>query len=242
MRGSLVLLGLVLFSSVALADATRDEVMSGATRCAGLTDNRMSLDCFYGSAQPMRALLGLSPAPPAQTRLVPPPGAVYPRTDATKNLDEVLSGAARCAGLTDNRTWLDCFYGSAQPMRALLGLPPAPPAQVKLVPPPGAIYASSDTTKRGPSEKSGSFAADILGSSKPIASNVPMASYKFGRDGKFTVVLKNGQTYRQEENDMVLAKWKRAPDTYLVTIIAASDNFVLKVKGQPGVGFRVRRM
>jgi len=179
MRGWLVLLGLVLFSPIAVADATRDEVMSGAARCAGLTDNRMSLDCFYGSAQPMRALLGLSPAPLAQ---------------------------------------------------------------VKLVPPPGAVYASAETIKRAPAEKSGSFVADILGSSKPLASNVPMASYKFGRDGKFTVVLKNGQTYRQEEYDMVLAKWNRAPDTYLVTITAASDKFVLKVKGLPGVAFRVRRM
>ncbi len=242
MRGSLVLLGLVLFSPAAVADATREEVMSGAIRCAGLTDNHMSLDCFYGSAQPMRALLGLPPAPPAQTKLVPPPGAVYPRTDATKNLDEVLSGAARCAGLADNRTWLDCFYGSAQPMRALIGLPPAPPAQVKLVPPPGAIYASSDSATHAAAQKPSSFVADIFGSSKPVVSSVPMASYKFGRDGKFVVVLKNGQTYRQEEYDMALAKWNRAPETYLVTIVGSSDKFVLKVKGQPGVGFRVRRM
>jgi len=242
MRGWLVFLGLVLFSSVAVADATRDEVMSSATRCAGLTDNRMSLDCFYGSAQPMRALLGLPPAAPAQVKLVPPPGAVYPTAAATRNLDEVLSGAARCAGLTDNRTWLDCFYGSAQPMRALLGLPSAPPAQVRLVPPPGAIYAGVDATRHAPTERPGSFIADILGSSKPIASNVPMASYKFGRDGKFTVVLKNGQTYRQAEYDLALAKWNRAPQTYLVTIISASENFVLKVQDQPGVRFHVRRM
>jgi len=242
MRGSLVLLGLVLFSSVAAADATRDEVMSGAARCAGLTDNRMSLDCFYGSAQPMRAQLGLSPAPPSQVKLVPPPGAVYPRTDAKRDLDEVMSGAARCAGLADNRTWLDCFYGSAQPMRERLGLAPAPAAQVRLVPPPGAVYAGADATRRAPTERPSSFVTDILGSSKPIASNMPMTSYKFDRDGKFTVVLKNGQTYRQEESDMALANWKRAPGTYLVTIIAASDTFVLKVKDQPGIRFRVRRM
>jgi hypothetical protein len=78
MRGTLVLLGLVLFSPIALADPARDEVMSGAARCAGLTDNRAWLDCFYGSAQPMRALLGLPPAPLTQVKLVPPPGAVYP--------------------------------------------------------------------------------------------------------------------------------------------------------------------
>jgi hypothetical protein len=157
--------------------------------------------------------------------------------------DEVMAGAARCAGIADNRAWLDCFYGSAQPMRALLGLPPAPPAQVKLVPPPGAAYIGPEADRYAPSaEKSRGFLGDILGSSKPIAVDVPMASYKFERDGTFTVVLKNGQTYRQEESDLVFAKWNRPASTYLVTIISASDKFVLKVKGEPGVSFHVRRI
>jgi len=179
MRGTLVLLGLVLFSSVALADPTRDEV---------------------------------------------------------------VSGVERCAGLADNRTWLDCFYGSAQPMRALLGLAPAPPAQVKLVPPPGAAYPGAVAARRAPPERGGSFVKDILGSSKPTVSNMPMASYRIGRDGKFVVVLRNGDSYRQLDSDLVVAKWDRAPETYLVTIIGASDNFVLKVKDQPGIVFHVRRM
>ena len=156
--------------------------------------------------------------------------------------DEVVSGVARCAGIADNRTWLDCFYGSAQPMRATLGLPPAPPAQIKLVPPPGAAYLSPDTNRYAPPQKSRGFLADILGSSKPVASDVPMESYKFARDGTFTVVLKNGQTYRQEESDLVFAKWNRPAGTYLVTIISASENFVLKVKDEPGVTFHVRRL
>lgn len=156
--------------------------------------------------------------------------------------DEVMSGAARCAGLADNRTWLDCFYGSAQPMRTLLGLSPAPPAQVKLVPPIGATYFGPGAARSVPVEKSRGFVAEILGSSKPIASDVPMASYSFGRDGKFIVLLKNGQSYRQEESDLVVAKWNRAPASYLVTITAASDKFLLKVKDEPGVSFHVRRM
>jgi len=69
-----------------------------------------------------------------------------------------------------------------------------------------------------------------------------MESYKFARDGTFTVVLKNGQTYRQEESDLVFAKWNRPAGTYLVTVTSASDKFVLKVKGEPGVIFHVRRL
>ena len=157
--------------------------------------------------------------------------------------DEVMSGAARCAGIADNRTWLDCFYGSAQPMRALLGLQPAPPAQIRLVPPPGAAYIAPNPARPAPpAEKSRGFFADILGSNKPVASNVPMASYRFGRDRMFTVVLANGQTYRQEESDLVFAKWNRPASSYLVTIISASDNFILKVKDEPGVFFHVRRI
>src|SRR4051812_17248745 len=143
--------------------------------------------------------------------------------------DEVMSGAARCAGIADNRTWLDCFYGSAQPMRVLLGLPPAPPAQVKLVPPPGAAYMGREAARyASPAPNSRGFLADILGSSKPVASDVPMASYKFERDGTFTVLLRNGQTYRQMESDLVFAKWTKPASTYLVTVTSAAENFVLK--------------
>jgi hypothetical protein len=157
--------------------------------------------------------------------------------------DEVMSGAARCAGIADNRSWLDCFYGSAQPMRALLGLAPAPPAQTKLVPPPGAAYVSPEAPRTAPrAEKSRGFLGSILGSSKPVAADVPMASYKFGRDGFFTVVLKNGQSYRQEESDLVFAKWSCSPSTYLVTVTSAADKFILKVKGEPGLVFHVRRL
>jgi hypothetical protein len=156
--------------------------------------------------------------------------------------DEVMSGAARCTGIADNRAWLDCYYGAAQPMRALLALPPAPAAQTKLVPPPGAIYASPDAGRGALPQKSSGFLADILGSSKPIASNVPMQSYKFARDGKFTVVLKNGQIYRQEESDLVFARWNRPAETYLVTVTAASDNFILRIRDERGATYHVRRL
>src|SRR5215470_9741862 len=48
--------------------------------------------------------------------------------------DDVLYGVSRCGGIADDRTWLDCVYGAAQPMRAQLGLPPAPASQQRLVP------------------------------------------------------------------------------------------------------------
>src|ERR1700760_3615849 len=57
--------------------------------------------------------------------LAPLPALADPRED-------VVNGLARCAVLTDDRQWLDCYYGAAQPMRAQLGLSPAPQAQIQL--------------------------------------------------------------------------------------------------------------
>jgi hypothetical protein len=52
--------------------------------------------------------------------------------------EDVVAGLTRCAALADDRQWLDCYYGAAQPMRAALGLAPALQAQVKLAASPPA--------------------------------------------------------------------------------------------------------
>ena len=55
--------------------------------------------------------------------------------------DDAMAGALRCAVIGDNRQWLDCYYGAAQPVRAQLGLPPALAGQVRLAtaPPAGEV-------------------------------------------------------------------------------------------------------
>jgi hypothetical protein len=45
------------------ATATRDMVLSGASRCGQLDDDRQWLNCYYAAAQPMRAFLKIPPAP-----------------------------------------------------------------------------------------------------------------------------------------------------------------------------------
>lgn len=63
--------------------------------------------------------------------------------------DEVMSRVFGCAGIGDARTWLDCYYGAAQPARAALGMPPAPPAQTQLAAsPPAGPVAPADTALR----------------------------------------------------------------------------------------------
>jgi hypothetical protein len=62
--------------------------------------------------------------------------------------DEALSGAFRCAVVADSRTWLDCYYGAAQPVRAALGMPPALTGQVRLANSPPAGGAPHDEAAR----------------------------------------------------------------------------------------------
>jgi hypothetical protein len=156
--------------------------------------------------------------------------------------DEVMSGAERCYGITDNHAWLDCFYGSAQPMRALLGLAPASPAQVKLVPPPGAHYAGQAVLSHNPQppREEGGFFGSILGSSKPLIANTPMAAYELHASG-FVVTLPNGQRWEQNKGDNSVAHWRRPASTYLVTISpGALNSYNLRIKGEDTV-YKVRK-
>jgi hypothetical protein len=145
--------------------------------------------------------------------------AVSTLAQAEPTRDAVMDGAARCEGIPDNRVWLDCFYGSAQPMRALLGLAPAPETQTRLVPGPGAAYGGTAAPRRAqPKEKSESFLGAIIGDTKPIASKMPMTAYGFGRDGSFTVTMPDGHVWRQAESDINRAKWDKPAAFYKVTI------------------------
>jgi hypothetical protein len=146
--------------------------------------------------------------------------AIAPPALAEPTRDAVMDGAARCAGIPDNRVWLDCFYGSAQPMRAALGLSSAPESQTRLVPGPGAAYGGAPAPRRAPvvREKSESFLSAMLGDTKPIASKMPMTAYGFGRDGSFTVTMPDGHVWQQAESDIQRAKWNKPAAAYKVTI------------------------
>ncbi len=156
--------------------------------------------------------------------------------------DEVMAGAERCDGIADNRVWLDCFYGSAQPMRALLNLPPANPAQVRLVPPRGAEPRRT-ASARAQKEDSGSFWRGLVGSTRPEATNVALTKYEFDRSGAVTVSLADGQVWRQLSSDMTRARWKGPAGNYRVDISAGlGDTFDMRVHGEKGAIYRMRRV
>jgi hypothetical protein len=149
--------------------------------------------------------------------------------------DAVMDAAQRCEGIPDNRVWLDCFYDSAQPMRGLLGLAPAPESQTRLVPAPGISYGGAAPARRAPvREKSGGFLSEIIGNTKPVADNMPMTAYGFGRDGRFTVTMADGHVWQQAESDIRIVKWNKPAASYKVDISngSSTDLYNMRVRGE----------
>ncbi len=165
--------------------------------------------------------------------------------------DDVMSGIERCGVVHDDRTWLDCLYGAEQPMRAHLGLPPAPEFQQRLVPigpvmPVSSMPASTPysmpaapaprvATQPAPRKKAG-FWSTLVGIAPPAAVS-RMASYRYEKNGAFVVTLANGQQWRQVDIDSgTQALWTRPPSTYTITVSqGAFGSYTLHTDDNPHV-------
>jgi hypothetical protein len=157
--------------------------------------------------------------------------------------DDMLSGISRCNSFTDERTFLDCVYGAAQPVRAELGLPPAPQGQTRLVPsatmnavalPPVPNAAAQPTQSRGSISR-------FFGTGKLVTGPLTMRSYVFNADGLFAVRLSNGEEWRQDGGDNSRARWTKAASNYVVTVVTgALGSFDLQVRGE-SVFYKVKR-
>lgn len=227
MRVTLAAAFLTLLLTVPASARPRDDVMINVYRCAGHAATRVWLDCYYGAAQPQRAALGLAPAPAAQVALVTtPPAPGMPQDLAAR--DAVITAAARCGSVAAERPWLDCYYAAANPVRTLLGLSPV--SVLMAVPNPGP-----------PARKDDGFMGDVF--SKPdVKAGGQMASYKFDRNGFFTVVLADGEVWRQIDGDTAAAHWFKKPGNYVVIITGgALGSFNLRVRGEP-TSYKVRRV
>jgi hypothetical protein len=196
----------------------RDDAMAGAYRCSAIGSSRLWLDCYYGVAQPVRALLGLPPVPEAQSRLASSPPAGIPQDQDVR--DTVIREASRCDG--NERDWLDCYYSAAQPMRLLLGLAPARQAAR----PPVRMSASSPVAGL----PAGNW---FLGTSKGIKAR--LSAYSLAKDGRFTVTLADGRVWRQTDGDVKHPDWKKPAQSYVVTISrGALGSTNLSVQGEAG--------
>lgn len=161
--------------------------------------------------------------------------------DATPR-DDMQSGISRCNSFTDERTYLDCVYGAAQPVRAELGLPPAPQDQTRLVPSAtmNAVALPPAANAARPTQ-SQSFMSRLFGTDKPVTRPQAMRSYAFNADGLFTVRLSDGEEWRQDGGDIARARWTKSASSYVVTVVTgALGTFNLQVKGE-SVFYKVLR-
>ncbi len=228
----------LLSSLVSPAQARpRDEVMSSAFRCGVIAEGRKWLDCIYGSAQSIRAALGLPPVTQTQAQLVAAPPAGGQITDQSVR-DTVLSAAVRCDANPADRQWLDCYYAAATAMRLALGLPPDAQSS-------GRGLQLNGTT-RPDVGRAGGQEGDQFGLLQrprtPSGTVSRLATYTFDRYGIFTVTLANGQVWRQVTGDTTYAHWKQAASSYVVTIKrGVLGSYNLRVKDGPGL-FKVERV
>lgn len=226
MRAAKLAVPLFLLLCGAALSRPRDDVMIDVYRCAGHVSSRAWLDCYYGAAQPQRSALGLMPAPAAQIQLGQrPPTPGIPQDAETR--DAVIVAAAKCGSVAADRPWLDCYYSAANPVRILLGLSP--------------IAVSGGASVPAPPVRGASIMPDRVLGTPDIKAAWQMASYKFDRNGYFTVALENGEVWRQLDGDTSFAHWFKKPGRYIVSITAgALGSFNFRVKGEPG-SFKVRR-
>ena len=157
------------------------------------------------------------------------PAGADPRTD-------VLSAAARCNAIADYRIWLDCYYGAAQPLRSLLGLAPAPPAQVGLVPPAGAAAPPAPVVSAG--RPAPALPPEAYEDYRP---RQKLASYSFDADHLFTVTLEDGSVWQQSKEDFVKARWNAPAGSYYASVTRGSfGSHLLKVSDKHS--YRVKRL
>jgi hypothetical protein len=239
----LIPFAVLLFIAAPASARPRDDATAGAYRCAPIGDMRQWLDCFYGAAQPVRTQLGLPSAPAAQVRLSLSPPAGNASSEDLRLRDDVLAAVLRCYASSEDRQWLDCYYESAQPARARLGLSPGPQVPQRIS--PGAVAAAPAQRVMPASIPEQQFGMDVA---RPALAHdldhvtARMNSYSFTPYHIFTVSLANGQTWRQLSGDINNAHWRKPAASYVVTIShGAFRSFNLEVKGIPGI-FKVERI
>jgi hypothetical protein len=162
--------------------------------------------------------------------------AVPALADTTR--DEVLAGVARCGVIHDDKVWLDCVYGAQQPMRAKLGLTPAPELQQRLVPGIATVPPPSPVTAMVKPGKKQNLFERMVATDMDTAPH--MKEYHFERNGAFVVTLENGQQYRQTDVESGKARWTREPGAYRVRVTeAAFGGWNLRTNDSPRI-YRVK--
>ena len=165
---------------------------------------------------------------PAFLLLAVAPAMAGPREDTA-------AGIARCSSIADDRTYLNCIYGAAQPLRAQLRLPPATEEQIRLVPPGAAPQPMPRAAAPIPPRVAtdAAFAAGM---------RERLENFSFDRRGLFNIMLSNGEMYKQEPGDPPRAKLLGRASDYVVYVIKdGAKGAQMKVTGDPNI-YRMQKI
>jgi len=182
-------------------------------------------------------------------------GAVAPALAQADSRQDVVNQLARCAVLTDDRQWLDCYYGAAQPMRAQLGLSPAPQADMSVlraptmtsiptrVAPAATAAPAMAAVRKGPPPmpKQGGI-LDLFGGDE-VVHNAPVRDYQLGGGG-FTVTLADGQVWEQTPDDATKSpvSWRDPASSMHVTVRRGAMRTFNLVMNDENVHHKVKRV
>ncbi|HEX2760736.1 MAG TPA: hypothetical protein VHM27_09490 [Rhizomicrobium sp.] len=164
--------------------------------------------------------------------------------------EDVVAGLTRCAALADDRQWLDCYYGAAQPMRSQLGLSPAPQAQLKLLeaqprtaPVTLPTTVSRAAARTGPPPMPKRTGVFNMWGGDDLVNNVPIRSYEVTGKG-FVVTLNDGQVWAQTEDDASKrpVRWRQPASAMRVTISQGAMGSFNLVLGDENRQYKVRRV
>jgi hypothetical protein len=158
--------------------------------------------------------------------------------------EDVYSASLRCSAIADDRAWLDCYYGAAQPMRGQLKLPAAPAAQTALIPPVIDADGLRQQQARAVPEKEGVIGQTLgyLAGGAAVISNVAVTSSEPGQPTGFTVTLANGQVWRQTDEQVRLVRWRGGPGAHRVTVWKGALNTLNLGFDDEADRYKVRRL
>jgi hypothetical protein len=156
--------------------------------------------------------------------------------------EDVYSASLRCSAIADDRAWLDCYYGAAQPMRGQLQLPAVPASQTALIPP--VIDGTGHPQARSTPQKPGVVGQtlDYLTGGTVVVSNVAVQAYEPGQPTGFTVTLTNGQVWRQTDDQPRFIRWRNAPGAHRVTVWQGALNTLNLGFDDEADRYKVRRL
>ncbi|MEY4966343.1 MAG: hypothetical protein RL274_1926 [Pseudomonadota bacterium] len=173
--------------------------------------------------------------------------ALTPSVALADAREDVITGVTRCAALTDDRQWLDCYYGAAQPLRAQLGLSPAPQAQIRLleVQPKAAALPATVTraaVRTGPPPMPRRSIFNVWGGDDVI-NNAPIKSFDMS-GGAFVITLNDGQVWEQTEDDAIKrpVRWRQPASAMRVTISQGAMGTFNLVMGDENTLHKVKRV